>query len=101
MISLSKDRENFMQIIGDFNKNDKPLKLLARQGQSMSTTTHIQRFVRAEFDDIPDVERNEHVFSDGSGFISREIMAKVAKKFDLEQVSAIQIRFAGYKGVLV
>lgn len=98
---LSKNRDEFLTFIGEFKQSDKPLKKLARQGQGMSTTTHIQDFTDDEFVEIRDVERHGLAFSDGSGFISPEVMLKIAHQFDFAQVSAIQMRFAGYKGVLV
>ena len=55
----------------------------------MSTTTHIQDFGDGEFVEIQDVEANGHVFSDGSGYISPEIMQKIAARFQFAHVSAI------------
>jgi hypothetical protein len=50
---------------------------------------------------IQDKSNSEYVFSDGSGFISPALMKKVANIFKFEKVSAIQMRFGGFKGVLV
>ncbi|KAL3252336.1 hypothetical protein MRX96_017656 [Rhipicephalus microplus] len=59
-------------------------------------------------EDAPDIEggvhplsRKPYVFSDGIGMISESLMEKVCAKLDMAQVpSAIQIRYAGYKGML-
>ena len=50
---------------------------------------------------VPDVENKDYVFTDGSGFLAQSVLNLVAKKFKFEQVSAIQMRYAGFKGVLV
>ena len=67
----------------------------------MSSSTFIMEILKEHTELIKDVERNKFVFSDGCGFISPELMKKVQEIFKLEKVSAIQMRYAGYKGVLV
>ena len=42
----------------------------------------------------------EEIYSDGVGFMSKELMDLVCHKLSIPSTSAIQIRFAGYKGVL-
>lgn len=69
----------------------------------MSSSTKICELKENEFKMIEDVrdKAKEFVFSDGCGFASPEIMNKVAKIFEFSQVSAIQMRFRGFKGVLM
>ena len=42
----------------------------------------------------------EEIYSDGVGFMSKEIADLVCQKLSVTSTSAIQIRFAGFKGVL-
>ncbi|KAL1562745.1 RNA-dependent RNA polymerase [Salvia divinorum] len=51
---------------------------------------------------LPDVERNEYVFSDGIVMISVDLAKEVAEKLQLntKQPCAYQIRYAGFKGVV-
>lgn len=78
---------------------------MARQGQSMSSSTYIYEIPKKEEDQfvemIHDVERSTHVFSDGCGYISEWLMEKVAERFKVFKASAIQMRYSGFKGVLV
>ncbi len=51
---------------------------------------------------VPDIERNGHVFTDGCGFMGRELAKKLAKASSPSfsgTPSVIQIRFLGFKGV--
>jgi len=77
------------------------LKKLARQGQSMSSSTLIANIEQKDIKIIKDVGRNGFTFSDGCGFVSPEVMEQVAKIFECQQVSAIQMRYGGFKGVLM
>jgi hypothetical protein len=45
--------------------------------------------------------RNGFTFTDGCGYISRELCDMIANKFDFTKCSTFQIRFAGAKGVLM
>lgn len=50
--------------------------------------------IPSEFDsDIP--------FTDGCGYICEEFLLKASNQLDMTKTSAIQMRFAGFKGVLV
>jgi RNA-dependent RNA polymerase len=102
-----KARDEFLEFIGQFRDQNKPLKQLARQGQSMSSSTHIcelrpHEFGKSnEFEQIKDIVNADFTFTDGSGYASEEIMQRVADAFDFNRVSAIQMRFGGFKGVLI
>jgi len=95
-----QNREALLNSIGKFNEKKK-LKQLARQGQSMSSSTFIAEVPNEDVHIIKDVERNGYTFSDGSGYLSEALFAEVAEVFDVYQVSAIQMRYSGYKGVLM
>jgi hypothetical protein len=101
-VLFSHGRDEFNHRIGVFKDDDKPLKKLARQGQSMSSSTFVADVKSSQVTVIEDVEGNDDfVFTDGCGYISEELLKSAAEKFDLEQVSAIQMRYSGFKGVLV
>ncbi|KAH6941071.1 hypothetical protein HPB50_013214 [Hyalomma asiaticum] len=96
--------------IGDVHQIPNVGYKMARMGQCFSST---EETVHVPLDsgvkqDLPDIVGGKHpqsgnpyVFSDGIGMISRSLMEKVCKQLGLEELpSAIQIRYAGYKGVL-
>ncbi|MEW5307231.1 MAG: hypothetical protein WDW36_009639 [Sanguina aurantia] len=82
-----------------------PAKCAARMGQCFSTTAPTVEVERWQQEEIPDIQRNGHCFSDGVGEISLELLrlclAEVSFGYEsAEDVSAIQVRFQGMKGVL-
>uniref|UniRef100_A0A224Z809 RNA-dependent RNA polymerase n=1 Tax=Rhipicephalus zambeziensis TaxID=60191 RepID=A0A224Z809_9ACAR len=96
--------------IGDVHQIPNVGYKMARMGQCFSST---EETVRVPLDsrvkqDLPDIvggrhpqSGNPYIFSDGIGMISRSLMRKVCKQLGLPELpSAIQIRYAGYKGVL-
>ncbi|KAG8375787.1 hypothetical protein BUALT_Bualt10G0136800 [Buddleja alternifolia] len=74
-------------------------KCAARMGQCFSSTYATVEVPEVE---VPDIERNGYVFSDGIGMISSDLAMEVAEKLQLKSnpPCAYQIRFAGYKGVV-
>ncbi|EXX68450.1 uncharacterized protein OCT59_016035 [Rhizophagus irregularis] len=87
--------------MGDFS--DKTVaKYAARMGQCFSSTRAIQRLLVNDIEEIPDIERNGYVFSDGIGKISPLLAKKIVSKLELKNniPSAFQFRMAGYKGML-
>lgn len=79
-------------------------KCAARMGQCFSSTYATVDVPIGEFDtELPDINRNRYVFSDGIGMISPDLGAEVAKRLQLSEnpPCAYQIRFAGCKGVVV
>lgn len=50
--------------------------------------------------DYEDIERNGFTFSDGCGLIHPEFAKLVAKQYKFSNISALQIRLGGAKGVL-
>ncbi|XP_077500092.1 uncharacterized protein LOC144110897 [Amblyomma americanum] len=83
---------------------------MARMGQCFSSTEDTVRVpmgsgVKRDLPDIVGgihpVSENPYIFSDGIGMISKSLMTKVCEQLGLAEVpSAIQIRYAGYKGML-
>ncbi|PKY56302.1 RdRP-domain-containing protein [Rhizophagus irregularis] len=84
------------------NFTDKTVaKYAARMGQCFSSTRAIQRLPVHDIKEIPDIERNGYVFSDGIGKISHLLARNIASKLELKYIpSAFQFRMAGYKGML-
>jgi hypothetical protein len=104
-----KSRDAWLQGIGKFF-DKKPLKKLARQGQPFSSSTYIRKVSYEEFGVIDDVSGSGLDFTDGCGYVSNQIMGsseanplydQVCKIFEVTRASAIQMRFRGFKGVLV
>ncbi|RYQ94501.1 hypothetical protein Ahy_B08g089415 isoform B [Arachis hypogaea] len=77
-------------------------KCAARMGQCFSSTYATVQVADAEVNyRLPDIVRNNYVFSDGIGIITTDLAGEVAEKLKLDSVpSAYQIRFAGFKGVV-
>lgn len=79
-------------------------KCAARMGQCFSSTYATVEVPRTEVNpDLPDIERNGYVFSDGIGMITPDLATEVATKLKLDMHSppcAYQIRYAGCKGVV-
>ena len=95
--------------MGDFSSIRCIGKYTARLGQSLSSSIETLKANDNEFKMIQDVKvKNdedgyEYCFTDGIGKISKskaEEICKQIKKFSSKYISAFQIRFAGFKGVV-
>lgn len=78
-------------------------KCAARMGQCFSSTYATVEVSSDQVDsDLPDIERNGYVFSDGIGIITPDLAIEVAEKLQLKDnpPCAYQIRFGGCKGVV-
>ncbi|XP_042520883.1 RNA-dependent RNA polymerase 6-like isoform X2 [Macadamia integrifolia] len=79
-------------------------KCAARMGQCFSSTYATVDVPQEEVNmDLPDIKRNNYVFSDGIGIITPQLAMEVAEKLRLTvdpPPSAFQIRYAGCKGVV-
>ncbi|KAK3314501.1 RNA dependent RNA polymerase-domain-containing protein [Apodospora peruviana] len=90
--------------LGDFRKINSPARRAARIGQAFSETPYTVSLddYQIQVVRIGDVERNDRVFSDGVGPISREAMEAIydvipqSKRFP----TCFQIRWGGAKGML-
>ncbi|GMJ11104.1 SUPPRESSOR OF GENE SILENCING 2, RNA-dependent RNA polymerase 6, SILENCING DEFECTIVE 1 [Hibiscus trionum] len=94
-----------LKIIGWMGKftNRNIAKCAARMGQCFSSTYATAEVPSAEVNpDLPDIVRNQYVFSDGIGKITPDLAMEVAQKLklDLDPPCAYQIRYAGCKGVV-
>lgn len=87
--------------MGRFNQKN-VAKCAARMGQCFSSTYASVEVPANEVNSmLPDVERNNYVFSDGIGIITTDLAVEVAEKLKLDKApSAYQIRYAGFKGVV-
>ena len=86
--------------LGDFSEIKNIGKYALRLGQALSST--IPTINIQEFIEIDDITRNGFIFSDGVGLISFKYAKKVSEELGLEYIpSAFQIRFGGYKGIVV
>jgi RNA-dependent RNA polymerase len=88
--------------MGNFDQEKNILKKYARKGQCFSTSTFVRTLRHEEVKmDLPDIKRNGFTFTDGVGYISKELARLTAAKFGYSKCSAFQIRIAGAKGVLM
>ncbi|GFP95460.1 RNA-dependent RNA polymerase 2 [Phtheirospermum japonicum] len=93
--------------MGFFNKIRSISKCAARMGQLFSSSTQTLEVHPRDVDSIPDIEivsddGVKYCFSDGIGKISYKLATDVVQKLGLTHIpSAFQIRYGGYKGVIV
>ncbi|KAI8569071.1 hypothetical protein RHMOL_Rhmol02G0249700 [Rhododendron molle] len=94
--------QNIVDWMGKFT-NRNTAKCAARMGQCFSSTYATVEVSPNEVDkELPDIERNSYIFSDGIGKITPDLAMEVAEKLQLtvNPPCAYQIRFAGCKGVI-
>ncbi|KAL3642459.1 RNA-dependent RNA polymerase 2 [Castilleja foliolosa] len=93
--------------MGCFNKIRSISKCAARMGQLFSSSTQTLEVHPRDVDHIPDIEivsddGVKYCFSDGIGKISSSFAKAIVQKLGLTHIpSAFQIRYGGYKGVIV
>ncbi|KAL6583859.1 RNA-dependent RNA polymerase 2 [Orobanche minor] len=98
------DIRNWM---GCFNKIRSISKCAARMGQLFSSSVQTLEVHPRDVDRIPDIEivsddGVKYCFSDGVGKISYTFAKDIVRKLGLTHIpSAFQIRYGGYKGVIV
>lgn len=84
--------------LGEFSEIRSPAKCAARIGQAFSQTFSSVSIPEQQIDPIPDVKRNNRVFSDGVGTCSDSVMRKIWKEYAQSRGLAptvFQIRFRG------
>ncbi|KAK6140700.1 hypothetical protein DH2020_025552 [Rehmannia glutinosa] len=94
---------NIKNWMGKFT-NRNIAKCAARMGQCFSSTYATVEVPSTQVNSkLPDIERNGYVFSDGIGMMSVSLAVEVAEKLQIstDPPCAYQIRYAGYKGVIV
>ncbi|EFC46392.1 predicted protein, partial [Naegleria gruberi] len=90
--------------LGNFSHIKVKARYAARIGQCFS---HTYEGISKEYEIIPDITRNNYVFTDGVGRISLEFAVELTKKFQISFAgkeyipSAFQFRMGGLKGVVV
>lgn len=94
-------REAVVNWMGDFSAIHQPAKCASRMGLCLTNTENRVIVQEDELQLIPEVQRNEYVFSDGAGTISQELFnaVKANTKTELDGC-ALQIRIRGIKGVV-
>ena len=104
---LNRNALSIRREVGNIDSLRNPAKFVARIGQSMSQSMGFVPNVDCVqmIDDIegglnPKTEKS-YVFSDGVGMISKEMADELCAALHLNNVSTFQIRYAGFKGILV
>lgn len=105
-----RSAQSIRRWMGDFSDIPNVAKKMARMGQCFSSTEESVKVPLGggKREEIADIVGGKHprsgrpfIFSDGIGMISKQLLEKVCKKLEMAEVpSAIQIRYAGYKGML-
>ena len=96
-----------VESLGDFSKMKTVAKLAKRIGLLFSSAKVAMRLDPARCQDIPDIETNEYIFTDGCGLISPHFARDLARRLKIVYrnirytPSVFQIRYRGYKGVLM
>ncbi|KAI5149002.1 RNA-dependent RNA polymerase [Enteropsectra breve] len=86
--------------VGDFQDIKNIGKYVVRIGQALSTTVDTKEI--SSCSEISDIERDGYCFTDGIGAISYAAASEISKMLNLNTIpSAYQIRYGGYKGVVV
>lgn len=84
--------------LGEFSQIRSPAKCAARIGQAFSQTFSSINLPKEAIGKIPEVERNNRVFSDGVGTCSDSVMRKIWKEYAQSRglkPTVFQIRFRG------
>ncbi|KAH6711886.1 RNA dependent RNA polymerase-domain-containing protein, partial [Leptodontidium sp. MPI-SDFR-AT-0119] len=95
-----------IEALGDFSKMKTVAKKAKRIGLLFSVAQIATSVDPARCEDIPDIETNDYVFTDGCGLISPRFARELARrvKIGFRNVrytpSVFQIRYRGYKGVV-
>jgi RNA-dependent RNA polymerase len=75
--------------MGNFDKETNILKKFARKGQCFSTSKYICTLKPEQVEmKVADVKRDGFCFSDGVGYISKELSEFVARKMGYTEASA-------------
>ncbi|KAI0517332.1 RdRP-domain-containing protein [Xylaria bambusicola] len=100
--AISKRIESF----GDFSKMKTVAKKVKRIGLLFSAAEVATKVDPSRCEDIPDVEDDNYVFTDGCGLISPRFAQELSRQLHLTfrdrryTPSVYQIRYRGYKGVV-
>lgn len=107
LLAGSKEQVNKeIDRLGDFSKIKSVAKLAKRIGLLFSSAKAATQLEPERCQDIADVKRDDYIFTDGCGLVSKKFAQRLIQKLDLSfrnlrySPSVFQIRYAGYKGVL-
>ncbi|TVY55116.1 RNA-dependent RNA polymerase 2 [Lachnellula cervina] len=98
-LSHSSNRES----LGNFASIRSPAKCAARIGQAFSDTRTAVPIGVNDYIQVPDIQNNGRVFSDGVGTISSSLLKKIWERLPkktLPRPTCLQIRFKGAKGMI-
>ena len=93
--------------LGDFSKIASVAKKAKRIGLLFSTAHSALEVEPNRCQDVPDIERDNYVFTDGCGLISPKLVQILVRKHPIifrnrrTHPSVLQIRYRGYKGVVI
>jgi regulator of nonsense transcripts 1 len=96
-----------IESLGDFTKMKTVAKKAKRIGLLFSVAQMAVTLDPSRCQDIPDVEANEYIFTDGCGLISPRLARELSRKVGIAfrnvryAPSVFQIRYRGYKGVVM
>lgn len=108
LMSGSKEQVNrLVDSLGDFSKIKTVAKKVKRIGLLFSTAHVVMDIDPVRVRDIGDVEYQDYIFTDGCGFISRNLAQILTRKRPIVfrnrryHPTVFQIRYRGYKGVVI
>ena len=104
-VQLYKNCNEIMNIFGDFSEEKNTFKNTSRKGMIFTNSTFITNIDNNKVIPLEDEKNGKYIITDGIGMISQNLMDLVTEimkknKLNFSPISAIQIRFAGCKGVL-
>ncbi|KAI4137322.1 MAG: hypothetical protein LQ341_005190, partial [Variospora aurantia] len=107
LLAATKDQiAHHISGLGDFSKIKTVAKLAKRIGLLFSSAKTATRLDPERCQDIPDIVRDDYIFTDGCGLISKHFANLLVQRLDLRfrnlryHPAVYQIRYAGCKGVL-
>ncbi|KAI1821308.1 RNA dependent RNA polymerase-domain-containing protein [Xylaria intraflava] len=101
-----KDISQRIESFGDFSKMKTVAKKAKRIGLLFSAAQAATKVEPNRCEDIPDVEGDDYIFTDGCGLISPKFAQELSRRLRLSfrdkrySPSVFQIRYRGYKGVV-
>jgi len=99
--------QRMVENLGDFSKMKTVAKKSKRIGLLFSTAQVAIVLEPSRCRDIPDIETNDYIFTDGCGLIAPSLANELARKLKITYRNVrytpcvFQIRYRGYKGVLM
>jgi len=97
---------SMVDALGDFSKMKLVQKKAKRLGLLFSTARSAMTINPSRCEDIPDIERDGYIFTDGCGLIAPRLAQELARRIGITfrnmryTPSVFQIRYRGYKGVV-